>query len=127
MAIQEMREHINLVLQEVRTKHFPLDDDLHVHWIDNRHNAEALGDQDPCEIWIPRIQCDEDYATCLHEIGHIVGRFQKSKNVMIRERWAWRWAQDNAAVWTDAMERDRKRSLRWYRRHNPKKILPVAN
>jgi hypothetical protein len=51
------------------------------------------------------------YATALHEIGHWKGRYQRSRNVIVRERWAWQWARKNALIWTRAMERDATMSL----------------
>jgi hypothetical protein len=54
------------------------------------------------------------YATALHEIGHIHGRHQDSRSVMVRERWAWKWARANALIWTPAMERSVRKDLAWY-------------
>jgi hypothetical protein len=49
---------------------------------DPQISVQTISDQEiPCEIWIPKIQCDEDYATCPHEIGHIVGRFERPQSV----------------------------------------------
>jgi hypothetical protein len=59
------------------------------------------------EISIPPIKSAISYATALHEIGHVLGRHQGSAKPMVRERWAWRWAQGHALSWTEAMERDR--------------------
>jgi hypothetical protein len=52
------------------------------------------------------------YATVLHEIGHIVGRYQHRKRRMTRKIWAWNWARSNALAWTPAMERSAVRCLR---------------
>jgi hypothetical protein len=52
----------------------------------------------------------------LHEIGHIRGRLQLSRSRVVRERWAWRWAEENALVWTPAMDRNRQRSMAFYAR-----------
>jgi len=54
------------------------------------------------------------YATALHEIGHILGRHQRSPDTLVRERWAWRWAKENALIWTPAMEKHCSVSLAWY-------------
>ena len=52
-------------------------------------------------------------ATALHEVGHILGPLQWA-GVLKREEGAWRWAERNALIWTDAMERDRQRCMAWY-------------
>jgi hypothetical protein len=72
------------------------------------------------EINIPPIRGPVSYATALHEIGHILGRHQRSRHVMVLEGWAWRWARSNALVWTLAMERSRTRALEWYRQRAAK-------
>jgi predicted Zn-dependent protease len=41
----------------------------------------------------------------LHEIGHVLGRHQRSKRSVVRERWAWRWARANALQWDHVQER----------------------
>src|SRR5262245_31749107 len=41
-------------------------------------------------------------------IGHIKGRYQNRRHsLMVRERWAWQWARDNALIWTPRMEQMR--------------------
>ena len=67
------------------------------------------------EIFTPPIRSPISYATVLHEIGHIIGRYTTSHHVMTRETWAWRWARANALLWTPAMERSMQDSLAWYR------------
>ena len=42
------------------------------------------------EIWIRPIRSPLAYATALHEIGHILGRYQMRFSGMVSERWAWR-------------------------------------
>jgi hypothetical protein len=64
-------------------------------------------------ICIPPIRSAVSYATALHEIGHILGPLQWA-GVLKREEGAWRWAERNALIWTDAMERDRQRCMAWY-------------
>jgi hypothetical protein len=66
------------------------------------------------EIHTPPIRSPISYATVLHEIGHILGRHQTSRRVMVRETWAWNWARPNAIVWTPAMERSATKALAWY-------------
>src|SRR5262249_12330211 len=71
-------------------------------------------------IRIAPIRSAISYATALHEIGHILGPLQWA-GVLKREEGAWRWAERNALIWTEAMERDRQRSMAWYRREAKKR------
>ena len=68
------------------------------------------------EILIPPIKSSRSYATALHEIGHILGRHQRSQAVLVRERWAWHWAKRNALDWTPAMQRHADWCLESYKR-----------
>jgi hypothetical protein len=106
MTIDDMRVHIDRLIAELRATKFPFEDDLHIHWIDDREQAFATTDIDPVEIHLPKIQSPLDYATCLHELGHICGRYQKSCYVLTRERWAWDWARKHALQGTRVMEQD---------------------
>jgi hypothetical protein len=81
-------------------------DDLHVCWIENRDEALTIHDPRALELHLPHIRTEEDYATCLHEIGHVLGQGQGSESSAEREREAWRWARENALVWTPAMKAD---------------------
>jgi len=81
-------------------------------WQLTRRKACALREFQ--EIMAPPIRGAVSYATVLHEIGHILGRHQQSRHVMILESWAWRWARENALVWTPSMERCARKSLEWY-------------
>lgn len=46
------------------------------------------------------------YVSGLHEIGHIVGPFQSSKNSRLRQEWgAWMFAMSEAQIWTDTAQR----------------------
>jgi hypothetical protein len=65
----------------------------------------------PREIVTAPIRSVFSYATALHEIGHYLGRRQRSKNSMTREREAWNWARANALIWTEAVERYAARAL----------------
>jgi hypothetical protein len=69
----------------------------------------------PPEIITAPIRSAISYAVALHEIGHCLGRYQRSSRAIIRETWAWDWAQRNALAWTPAMERHATSSLAWYR------------
>jgi hypothetical protein len=40
------------------------------------------------EIHTAPVRSAISYAIVLHEIGHIVGRYQKSRDVLVREKWA---------------------------------------
>jgi hypothetical protein len=59
------------------------------------------------------------YSVALHEIGHILGRYQQSSCSMVRERWAWQWAKRNALIWTPRMALLAADSLQWYADHGP--------
>jgi hypothetical protein len=66
------------------------------------------------EIRISPIRSLISYATALHELGHILGHHRFSPDCMVRERWAWRWARQNALVWTAALDRQVEEALAWY-------------
>ena len=85
--------------------------DIVIRWIDG-YRAIAVGAL--MEIEIPKIRSAITYATALHEIGHCLGRYQRSKSVLVVERWAWRWARDNALIWTPGMESTMRKSLASY-------------
>ena len=61
-------------------------------------------------ISIPPIKSTITYAVALHEIGHVLGRHQRSRSRIVRERWAWVWARRHAITWTPAMERTMRRA-----------------
>ena len=87
-----------------------------IHWIDN-YRAQAVIEF--LEIFVPRIRSPITYAGALHEIGHCLGRYPMTRSVMTSERWAWRWAKDNALVWTPGMERSMQQCLAWYEARRP--------
>ena len=91
----DLRAHIDRLITDLRITRFPDEDDLHVHWIDDREEAMAINAA-PVEIHLPHIRSALDYATCLHELGHVSGRYQNSKSVKTRERWAWQYAREHA-------------------------------
>jgi antirestriction protein ArdC len=62
-------------------------------------------------ICIPQIRSPISYSTALHEIGHILGKHQRRRDSMLRERAAWQWAKSNALMWTPAMERHADKCL----------------
>jgi hypothetical protein len=47
----------------------------------------------------------------MHEISHIVGQHQHSRDTLVRERWAWKWARENALEWTAAEDRQAEKAL----------------
>jgi hypothetical protein len=111
MTIDAMRAHIDRLIADLRVTRFHFADDLHVHWIDDREEAMVVIDADPVEIHLPKIRSALDYATCLHELGHVSGRHQKSASSKTRERWAWQYARKHALVWTAEMEEDARASM----------------
>jgi len=107
ITISRMVQHV----LEIAARHR-----IMIHWRNDYH-AEALSE---CmEVWLPRIRSSITYATALHELGHCLGRYQASRSVMVVERWAWRWAKENALVWTDTMERRMNENLAWYQARAP--------
>ena len=53
------------------------------------------------------------YVSALHEIGHIVGKFQ-DRSLLTRELWAWVYARRNALVWNDTAERIMRQAMDSY-------------
>jgi hypothetical protein len=86
--------------------------EISVFWCKRPSQARSV--RKAGEITIAPITTRLRYAKALHEIGHLLGRHQTSRHVMVREGWAWRWAQSNALVWTPAMQRDAEKALAWY-------------
>jgi hypothetical protein len=116
MTVEEMREHVDRLVAELRTV-LP---DLRVHWVDERSKAMV---SPPRELHLPKIRSAIDYAICLHEIGHLAGRYQRSKNRSTRERWATVWARQHALFWTQEMEDAAQSSLDYYRRLKRKTLF----
>jgi hypothetical protein len=112
IKLEQMQSHVMQLLEE---------HDIRYSWA--RRPVDAWAAIEVCEVHIPHIRSAISYATALHEIGHIKGRFQWGKNRMTKERWAWRWAEKNALVWTARMEADRRDSLAWAAVH--KALLDV--
>jgi hypothetical protein len=86
--------------------------DIVIEWRRDHRGGWAATD-----LWlvsIPPIKSPITYAIALHEIGHVLGRHQRSRSRLVRERWAWAWAKRNALDWTPAMARTMDRSLEWY-------------
>jgi hypothetical protein len=98
------REEMRLHIMDLIERH-----DLNYSWC--RRPTEAWAVREFEEIKIAPIRSEISYGTALHEIGHIKGRHQRSRDSMVRERWAWHWAKENALVWTPLMEQNRRCSL----------------
>ena len=111
MTLDAMRAHIDRLIANLRVTRFHFADDLDIRWIDDREEAMAITDADPVEIHLPHIRSTLDYATCLHELGHVSGRYQGSKSSKTRERWAWQYAREHALFWTAEMEEDARASM----------------
>src|SRR5205823_5848330 len=94
VRVEDMRRHIS----ELCETH-----DIELMWC--RRPMDAWADREHGTICTAPIKSSISYATALHEIGHIRGPHQLSRDSMVRERWAWHWAQANALVWTTRMER----------------------
>jgi hypothetical protein len=113
MTVDDMQAHIDRFIAELRATRFPLEDDFHVHWIENAEAALAITDGTvPVEVHLPKVRSVEDYITCLHELGHVSGRYQRSRHSMTRERWAWQYAREQALDWAEEMENLARECLR---------------
>ena len=77
---QQMRQHI---------EHLTEDHEIAVLLIPKACDAWAIREADGAadEIAVPPVRSAVTYATALHEIGHILGRYQRSDLTMVRERW----------------------------------------
>jgi hypothetical protein len=100
-TIEQMRRHIEELVHCYNI----------VCWTHARRPADAWAIHLAEEINIASIRSQFSYAVALHEIGHIKGRYQRSRSSPVREGWAWEWARMNALVWTAAMERYCQRAL----------------
>jgi hypothetical protein len=109
--LAQYRHHVEELLAPYRHA-------IHVVWCKRIDRARVMRDVDGSviEVQIPPIRSSIAYATALHEIGHIFGRHQNSRRMLVREREAWRWARAIALIWTPAMERVATKSLAWYAR-----------
>ena len=53
-------------------------------------------------IRIRPVRGDRSYASAMHEIGHILGKWQ-TRPQLVEETGAWLWAEKNAVCWTPTM------------------------
>ena len=67
------------------------------------------------------------YSVALHELGHVLGPYQ-SQPRLYKEAGAWKWALENALVWTPPMQKTMIRSLtsylKWQQRRHKFVRLP---
>lgn len=75
-SLEEMRQHAACLLEEHEIQYHP-------------RSRGACAMLEAWEVQFPPVKSDLSYATALHEIGHLLGRFQTSASTMVRERWAW--------------------------------------
>jgi len=106
VTVADMRRHVEALASE----HEILVDTRRVKRADRAY-ALREADGGSNEVQIPPIRSAITYVTALHEIGHILGPHQSSRSSLVRERWAWRWARENAIVWTSGMQRTAAREL----------------
>jgi hypothetical protein len=109
IGIAEMQEHVAGLLASMDRP----DDALIVHTVKRTRQARAAREIN--EIWNTEVRSKITYAVVLHEIGHMRGSHQRSRDLLTRERDAWRWAKDHALVWTRVMEVRCQSSLAWYK------------
>lgn len=68
-------------------------------------------------IYVPDITNLIEYQTSLHEIGHFASGFGFPRNggsyhrILLCELAAWKWAHENALLWTDDMNDEMKECL----------------
>jgi hypothetical protein len=105
MNVEQMQNHIASLCEA---------NEIVYQFNDGKEPDAAWGSYYLREIEIPPITDECSYATALHEVGHILGRYQLSEVILVRERWAWKWAKRSALDWTGAMERRAGRSLKYY-------------
>jgi hypothetical protein len=100
--IAELVEHHNIDCRTSRRPEFVFE-------------IEAWANAWHWRIEIPPVDNEVAYSTALHEIGHLLGRYQEAhRRTLTRERWAWKWAQGHALVWTQMMEWNKRHSLKLY-------------
>lgn len=70
------------------------------------------------------VKSEITYAIALHEIGHVLGDYPKTR--IDKEVAAWQWAKAYAVVWTptmqDAAAKRLNKYLAWSRRHQTMKV-----
>jgi len=75
----------------------------------------GLAYPDLWEIETPEIKGRLSYAIALHEIGHLLGPYQRPRyKCLMNEIGAWKWARRNALIWSPGMERLAQGLVAWY-------------
>jgi hypothetical protein len=104
VTVSAMRAHIECLAERHQIHVFP-----YMKRLDQGRSFRELE-----EVYISPVRSILSYAVALHEIGHVLGRHQTSRRVMVRERWAWHWARANALVWTPRLDAHADASLAYY-------------
>ena len=102
VTVAQMRSHVRQLCEANR---------IAINY--DRHASASYRER---EIWIRAVRSSRAYAVALHEIGHILGRYQLSRATLVRERHAWDWARRNGLRWTPEMRRHADRCLEHYAR-----------
>ena len=102
VTVAQMRSHVRQLCEANR---------IAINY--DRHASASYRER---EIWIRAVRSPRAYAVALHEIGHILGRYQLSRATLVRERHAWDWARRNGLRWTPEMRRHADRCLEHYAR-----------
>ena len=100
---------------------------LHVQEICARHDIKVR--YQPLGDLMPRYVCNRrektitirptkntgHYVSALHEIGHLLGKYQHGSSIRLtQELYAWIWAYENGLLWTETAERIMRRSMDTY-------------
>jgi hypothetical protein len=98
-----------------------VDPPVAIHWLEPGLASTALVGPDNaitnCQrrhVFAPPVIGEHDYATVLHELGHVRTMVLPPTAQIEREVHAWKWAMRNAAVWTDVARRNMELALRSY-------------
>lgn len=76
--------------------------------------AFAWLDKHERRLRCPPIKTERSYALALHELGHLLGKWQTRKSDLEAEAGAWLWAEQNALRWTELMKTTMRRCLQSY-------------
>lgn len=95
--VSDLADHVDYIL---------LENDLFVSkWL--KYPGRNTTDLDGEDIRIAIVKCEESYCSAMHEFGHI---FKKTSD----ELEAWKWAKQNAFIWTPKMQNIAEKCLRRY-------------